>query len=297
MSWLRWQSSYLVHPKTRKMRHAGRVIFWTVCQVAKIHELRGGVIPAQYADPDYLADLIDMDPDDCVTGIAQAVKVGLLERDGDGLVIRNWSRYQIDPGVADRVAAHRERKKAESVTDVTVTQECNGCNDDSTGRDSTGQDKEEESPNGDLSTSGPKVDDVRHIFDHWCSAMGKRKSAKMTSDRRTKIQARLRDGYSVADLEQAITNAAADSWTMGDNDRHKAFNDITTLFKGGASVDRYLDMAPAGPTVEEDEDPGEVRLAYFRRMMEREGIEYVAGFMDTSDPMDAWVMAQLEGER
>ena len=293
MPWIRWDCSYSGNPKTKRLSWEAAWCFNRVALWAK--ELNdGGCVPASDLEPDNLAALLSTKTSPpahvCERMVKEWLAVGYLEQDGTSYVLPAFRKLQGDPGAAERMKRYRNERNARNVTDVTTT-------DTRQLRDETRQDKEEEGTSVPLSTSGPKVDDVRHIFDHWCSAMGKRKSAKMTSDRRTKIQARLRDGYSVADLEQAITNAAADSWTMGDNDRHKAFNDITTLFKGGASVDRYLDMTPAGPTVEEDEDPGEVRLAYFRRMMEREGIEYVAGFMDTSDPMDAWVMAQLERER
>lgn len=80
----------------------------------------------------------------------------------------------------------------------------------------------------------------REIFDHWRSAMGKRDTARLTSDRRSKISARLGEGYGVDDLKRAIDGCRRSSWHMGDNDRHQPFNDLVTILKSGKSVEEHM---------------------------------------------------------
>lgn len=74
---------------------------------------------------------------------------------------------------------------------------------------------------------------------------------KFTRDRRRKIEARLREGYGVTDLKQAIDGCAASDFHMGrdpNNDLRsggRLFNSIDLICRNGEHVDRFMEMAPS----------------------------------------------------
>lgn len=87
--------------------------------------------------------------------------------------------------------------------------------------------------------SEPPSRQVRELFDHWREATSHER-AKLTSDRASKIRARLRDGYSPADLLRAIDGAAAKPEVVNG----RTYDDLTSIFKGGATVEKYMGRAP-----------------------------------------------------
>ena len=102
---------------------------------------------SQGYDPDEGLDNDDLDPvvlsralfgtpkDVTVSAVTDWRSVGLLTATGGRYFIHNYRKWQPDPTVTERVRRHREKvKRLETVTSV--------CNDDGTGPDGTGQDKE-----------------------------------------------------------------------------------------------------------------------------------------------------------
>lgn len=112
---------------------------------------------------------------------------------------------------------------------------------------------------------------VKEVFDYWQRRLGKN-AAKLTNDRVSKIQARLREGYTVAQIRAAIDALSTSAWHRGENDKGRAFDDITLICQSGSKLEGFIEMAgesgisPA-PTVEDhsqDDVPND-RLAELRR--------------------------------
>lgn len=87
----------------------------------------------------------------------------------------------------------------------------------------------------------PKTSDaVQRVFDHW-SAGEKRTGgvsrAVLTTERRKRIKARLKDGYEVEDLCDAIDGFHADPFHLGQNNRDNRYTDLHTILKSAAKVD------------------------------------------------------------
>lgn len=73
------------------------------------------------------------------------------------------------------------------------------------------------------------------VFGYWQRQLGKER-ARPTAERRTKVLARLRDGYTVADIKRAIDGvAASDFHTEG------GYNDLTLICRNGAKLEEYAD--------------------------------------------------------
>jgi hypothetical protein len=81
---------------------------------------------------------------------------------------------------------------------------------------------------------------VRRVFDSWQQDTGKHR-AKLDNKRRSRIAARLRDGFTADDLILAITNRRNDPWLMGEEPKStRIFDDIDTLLRDRAQVERLM---------------------------------------------------------
>jgi len=88
-----------------------------------------------------------------------------------------------------------------------------------------------------------KADPACEIFAYWVSVMGKTGAAKLTPKRKKSVQARLRDGYTLDQIKNAIDNCRADPWSMGENDRHTQFNDLELICRTGEKLESFINRA------------------------------------------------------
>lgn len=89
---------------------------------------------------------------------------------------------------------------------------------------------------------------ARRVFDHWCevdaaSGGGRIRGRKLTGDRLKRIEARLREGYSVDDLCDAITAFCHDPFHAGKNSNNTRYTGLVTLLKSGEKVEAGLALA------------------------------------------------------
>lgn len=87
--------------------------------------------------------------------------------------------------------------------------------------------------------------DVMAVFQHWQAATAHER-CKPDAGRLGHIRARLRDGFTPAELMDAITALASSDWHNGGNDRGARYNDIRHALKDAVTVQRWLDERPAG---------------------------------------------------
>lgn len=81
----------------------------------------------------------------------------------------------------------------------------------------------------------------REVFKHWVREYKRdSKRTKLNAKRRQKIRARLREGYSVEDLCVAIRGAKQDDWLMGRDPQSPGYDDLVTLLRDGAQVERLI---------------------------------------------------------
>lgn len=120
----------------------------------------------------------------------------------------------------------------------------------SSGQPDTEEDQTEEdnckSPNG-LSSGKPDGADEKRVvgslIDYW-KARCQHPAAKATRDRRQKVTARLRDGYSSEDIKAAIDGAAVGAFV---NDAGKRFDDIELICRNGSKLESFMDRARSAP--------------------------------------------------
>lgn len=82
------------------------------------------------------------------------------------------------------------------------------------------------------------------VFDYWRTVMGIETPVDYESKRR--IRARLREGFTVLNIQQAIDGCKNSPWHMGAKDGEMR-NDITSICRDGGTVRRLMTMAPIRP--------------------------------------------------
>lgn len=121
MTWLRLDASTFQDRSIRRTGRAGRLAFVAAITMTKTrdwkHGERRGYLPAK----DFLADEIAVwfgedasDPETVAfyqSGIDALQRENLIEPVEDGWIIPNWTRYQPDPGAAERMKDYRERNR------------------------------------------------------------------------------------------------------------------------------------------------------------------------------------------
>ena len=84
----------------------------------------------------------------------------------------------------------------------------------------------------------PKVDVsfIKDVFDYWVFVMNKTPRTSLTTMRKSKIAARLKDGYPVHEIKQAIDNVAKDSFLVAGG-----HTDIEMICRSDTNLEKYRD--------------------------------------------------------
>lgn len=84
--------------------------------------------------------------------------------------------------------------------------------------------------------------DVQDVFAHWQRVMH-HPQAKLDEKRAKAIGRRLADGYTVAELRQAVDGCRNSPHHMGQNDQRAVYDDVELICRDGAHVDKFIKLA------------------------------------------------------
>lgn len=93
-------------------------------------------------------------------------------------------------------------------------------------------------------TSG---EDVSAVFIHWKAVMGHDR-AKLDAKREKAIKARLKDGYTVLELCEAVDGCKASPFHQGDNKDRTKYDDIELVCREAKNVDKFRRIKADGFT-------------------------------------------------
>lgn len=85
-----------------------------------------------------------------------------------------------------------------------------------------------------------KEDEVSQIFEFWKSELGHPR-ALLDRKREKVIKARLKEGYSVQRIKEAIVGIKNIPHNMGKNENNQIYDDIELICRNGSNVDRFAD--------------------------------------------------------
>jgi hypothetical protein len=86
------------------------------------------------------------------------------------------------------------------------------------------------------------LSDVLEVFEFWKELLSNGRS-RLDEKRRKAIIARLRDGYSVEDLQLACLGCRASPFHNGENDRNRAYKSIELICRDADHVDHFIEVA------------------------------------------------------
>jgi len=122
-----------------------------------------------------------------------------------------------------------------------------------------------------------KANPAFDLFKYWCDVMGKNLStSKLTAKRDKAIKARLKEGYTVDQIKQAIDGCRNDPFSMGQNDRQKPFNDIELICRTGEKLESFMETIGNEKIINGQSTPGRKLSALERqqlRLQEKYGNE------------------------
>lgn len=81
--------------------------------------------------------------------------------------------------------------------------------------------------------------EVETVFAYWQAALN-HPQAKLTTERKKKIQARLTQGYSVEQIQTAIDGCRASPYHMGQNDSGTVYDDIELICRNGSKLESFI---------------------------------------------------------
>ena len=85
------------------------------------------------------------------------------------------------------------------------------------------------------------ADEEAEVFAYWQERLEK-PDHRLTRERRRKIRARLREGYSVEDIKVAIDGIAASPFHRGANENGREHVDLELICRNGSKLEEYRDM-------------------------------------------------------
>jgi len=82
------------------------------------------------------------------------------------------------------------------------------------------------------------------VYDYWVEAVGKSAGrCKLTTDRKSKVAARLREGYTIDELKMAIDGLAGSQYHRGDNEQGKVYLELEQCTRTGSRVEMFMGYA------------------------------------------------------
>jgi len=112
--------------------------------------------------------------------------------------------------------------------------------------------------------AAPSLDIPRMLFDHWLTATNRNPNQnRLTAGRRAHVNGRLRDGYTVEQLQQAIDGIAGSAWHKGANPNGKRYDTFDFIMRSGENVEKGMEAATPAPAAAGD-DRSAALLAYYQ---------------------------------
>lgn len=95
-----------------------------------------------------------------------------------------------------------------------------------------------------------QADESQQIFEYWCLVMQKNGSAKFTADRKRAVKARLKEGYTIDHIKQAIDGCARSDWHMARDGRNTTkYDDLELICRNGSQIEKLAMNIGAGSLV------------------------------------------------
>ena len=86
----------------------------------------------------------------------------------------------------------------------------------------------------------PNIQDrSNEIYNYWLQRMQKGRGTKYSLNRKKKVLARLKDGYSFEFILKAIDGCASSAFHMGDNEHGTIYDDLELICRSGEKLEQF----------------------------------------------------------
>ena len=236
MVWLKIDDGYTEHPKVCSL---GKTAFWyhvdSMCYAAR--NLTDGRVPASRIPKKYARQLVE---------------AGLLHVDGKSYILHDFLEY--NPSRESVENAHEQKKEAGRKGGIARAKAQAGAKASAKAKPKQ-RPKQNSSPDPDpdphASTKHeepPKPprggrdlrEDIDAVLAHYRTYHPRAKGDKKG---RAKIADRLKDKFTVADLQQAIDGNHRSPWHCGQNPSGDHHNKVVTIFRDADQVNKFIEIA------------------------------------------------------
>lgn len=178
------------------------------------------------------------DLDKTEAALEQLVELGLITRFPHGA--NHW--IQIESFDAHQPAAFI-RKRGERKSPVFAGKVSHGMPDERPQKKNKKKNKKKR-----IIGEGIQPEQIKAVFDHWveidvATGGGNASGRILNAARKEKIRARLNEGYTVDQINSAITAYCNDPWHLGKNPQRKRYTGLVTLIKTGEKIEAGLQIA------------------------------------------------------
>ena len=211
------------------------------------------------------------------------VSRGLLDSDGQRLGPHNWEQRQYNADVStERVKRYRQKHRNVSEPfHETVSFPTTDTDTESDTEQST-ETETESCADAPVVSSSPEVGTA---FAYWQAALN-HPTAKLTPKRKKLIEARLKDGYTLVDIQKAIDGCRASPFHMGQNEGGTVYDDIELICRNGEKLESFISRSNGNgqARVTHKETPNQRAAREYQELAQRSLAEAIGDIgPDTAD--------------
>lgn len=246
MSWTPLHSSIVTSTIWREPHHV-RIVWVTMLAMANRYGIFEGSVPG-------LADMARVTLEECLDALERLSSPDkwsrTKEHDGrrieavdGGWILLTYPKHRAETHCTKRaeyqrewIAEKRRRQRAQPPVDMST----------SVDRVDTPDPDPDPDPKKRKKNTCRVSGDVQRVFEAWRQDTGHAR-AILDAKRAERIRARLNEGFTADELILAITHRHNDPWLMGKGNSPRVFDEIKTLLRDAAQVERLRDLTEPLP--------------------------------------------------
>lgn len=235
---------FWTNPKNRRLTDDGKLLWLYVLTSPHANMIGFYVLPSSYAQHD-LAWTNEKRLD---KAFAELTNKGYINRcvDSYTIIIRAWFEHNKieNPNQLKKAEAELSELPLDSTLFYEFDQVIKGLHEGLHKGLVKGYSKPEAETEAESEAENePESIEAMSILNLWRDVM-ETPNSKPSPTRLNKIKARLKEGYTKEDIENAIRGCATSKFHMGDNDQKQKHNDLTLICRDGTFVEKFMAMAP-----------------------------------------------------
>lgn len=188
-----------------------------------------------------------------IDAVKFVLKKFFTEEDGlfvQGRIQEDLDKYHSNCSTNARIAIEREKKRKETKRlnkstkrEQSVNDSIKESNESTPNQEPLTKNQEPLTINQDKEQPSAEANEPFLIFSYWKEIMKKNEGAKLTAKRLKAVKARLKEGYTLDQIKQAIYGCSVTPHNQGKNDQGKVFDCLELICRSGENIERFAGNA------------------------------------------------------